>query len=227
MTPSLRAPRAVPGGPFGRLGAFVVRHHRAVIVAWAVLLLAAVPFAPRAAGVLRAGGFTLDDLPSAEARHLLEQQLGVAPSGVVVVLHSDTAKAGTPVFETAAAAAIADLVDAPHVRGVVTHTLRPAQVSADRRTAYDILFLDLAPDDSPDALPVLEQRVHRPAGLEVQLAGGPAFYGDVQKVSESDLRRSELISLPLAAIALLVVFGSVVAAAIPLAVGGAAVLVAL
>ncbi|MFL5681423.1 MAG: MMPL family transporter [Chloroflexota bacterium] len=227
LTPSPRAPRAVPGGPFGRLGAFVVRHHRAVIVAWAVLLLAAVPFAPRAAGVLRAGGFTLDDLPSAEARHLLEQQLGVAPSAVVVVLHSDGAKAGTPAFESAAAAAITDLVDAPHVRGVVTHTLRPAQVSADGRTAYDILFLDLAPDDSPDALPVLEQRVHRPEGLDVALAGGPAFYGDVQKVSESDLRRSELISLPLAAIALLVVFGSVVAAAIPLAVGGAAVVIAL
>src|SRR5206468_7860910 len=42
-----------------------------------------------------------------------------------------------------------------------------------------------------------------------------------------DLRRSELISLPLAAIALLIVFGSVVAAAVPLVVGGAAVVVAL
>jgi RND superfamily putative drug exporter len=64
-------------------------------------------------------------------------------------------------------------------------------------------------------------------GLQVGLAGGPAFYGDVQTVSESDLRRSELISLPLAAIALLLVFGSVVAAALPLAVGGAAVAAAL
>ena len=227
MTPSPRAPRAESGGPFGRLGSFVVRHHKAVIGAWVVLLLVAVPFAPRAAGVLRAGGFTLGDLPSAEARHLLEQELGVAPSAVVVVLHSDSATAGTPAFERPAAAAIADLVDAPHVRGVVTHTLRPSQVAADGRTAYDIVLLDLAPDDSPDALPILEGRVHRPAGLDVALAGGPAFYGDVQRVSESDLRRSELISLPLAALALLVVFGSVVAAAIPLAVGGAAVVIAL
>ena len=43
----------------------------------------------------------------------------------------------------------------------------------------------------------------------------------------SDLRRSELISLPLAALALLLVFGSLVAAAVPLVVGGAAVVVAL
>ena len=63
--------------------------------------------------------------------------------------------------------------------------------------------------------------------MDIGLSGGPAFYGDVQAVSESDLRRSELISLPLAALALLLVFGSIVASAIPLAVGGAAVVVAL
>src|SRR5207248_3703482 len=58
-------------------------------------------------------------------------------------------------------------------------------------------------------------------------SGGPAFYGDVQAVSEADLRRSELISLPLAALALLLVFGSVVASAVPLIVGGSAVVAAL
>ena len=67
-----------------------------------------------------------------------------------------------------------------------------------------------------------------PAGpVAVALAGGPAFYGDIQAVSEADLRRSEIVSLPLAALALLVVFGSVVAAGLPLAVGGGAVVVSL
>ena len=89
------------------------------------------------------------------------------------------------------------------------------------------MFLDLPPDDSPEALPILRERLREAPGLDVELAGGPAFYGDVQTVSEADLQRSELISLPLAAIALLVVFGSVVAAGVPLIVGGAAVVVAL
>jgi Predicted drug exporters of the RND superfamily len=89
------------------------------------------------------------------------------------------------------------------------------------------VFLDLPPDDSPLALPILRGRLHDAPGLTVELAGGPAFYGDVQTVSEADLQRSELISLPLAAIALVVVFGSVVAAGVPLVVGGSAVIVAL
>ena len=85
------------------------------------------------------------------------------------------------------------------------------------------MFLDLPPDDSPDAIPPVAAALREVPGLDVRIGGGPAFYGDVQAVTESDLRRSELISLPLAALALLLVFGSFVAAGVPLAVGGAAV----
>jgi RND superfamily putative drug exporter len=213
--------------PFDRLGRFVVRRPRLVLGAWALLLLMALPLAPQAPGALSAGGFILDDLESARAKALLEDELGAPPSALVVVFSSPDLEAGTPAFELAAAEAMRDVADAPHVAGVVSHLLSPRQISADRHTAYDIVFLDLPPDDSPEALPVLRERLREAPGLEVELAGGPAFYGDVQTVSEEDLRRSELISLPLAALALVVVFGSLIAAGVPLVVGGAAVIVAL
>jgi RND superfamily putative drug exporter len=213
--------------PFDRLGRFVVRRPRLVLGAWALLLLMALPLAPQAPGALSAGGFILDDLESARAKALLEDELGAPPSALVVVFSSPDLEAGTPAFELAAAEAMRDVADAPHVAGVVSHLLSPRQISADRHTAYDIVFLDLPPDDSPEALPILRERLREAPGLEVELAGGPAFYGDVQTVSEEDLRRSELISLPLAALALVVVFGSLIAAGVPLVVGGAAVIVAL
>jgi RND superfamily putative drug exporter len=213
--------------PFERLGRFVVRRARWVIGAWAVLILLAVPLAPQAPSALRAGGFILDDLESARAKAILGEELGVPPSALVIVFSSPTLEAGTPAFELAAADAIHDIDGAPYVARVVSHLLQPRQVSADRHTAYDIVFLDLPPDDSPKALPILRERLRPAPGLDVELAGGPAFYGDVQTVSEHDLQRSEVISLPLAALALLFVFGSVVAAGVPLVVGGASVVVAL
>jgi RND superfamily putative drug exporter len=213
--------------PFDRLGRFVVRRARLVLGAWALLLLVALPLAPQAPGALSAGGFILDDLESAQAKALLEDELGAPPSALVVVFSSPTLEAGTPAFELAAAEAMRDIPDAPHVAQVLSHLLSPRQISADRHTAYDIVFLDLPPDDSPEALPILRERLREARGLEVELAGGPAFYGDVQTVSEEDLRRSELISLPLAALALIIVFGSLIAAGVPLVVGGAAVIVAL
>ena len=197
------------------------------MIAWLAGVVVSIPFALQAPGVLSAGGFIRDDLESAQAKRLLEAEVGVAEAAVVVVFHSDTARAGEPAFEIGAAAAIADVPGAPYVRGVLSHAFSTRQVSADGRTAYDIVLLDLPADNSPRALPGLRAALHDAPGLEVGLSGGPAFYGDVQAVSEADLRRSELISLPLAALALLLVFGSVVAAAIPLVVGGAAVVLAL
>ncbi len=213
--------------PFDRLGRFVVRRARLVIGAWAVLIAVALPLAPQAPGALSAGGFISDDLESARAKSILEAELGTPPSALVVVFSSPDLEAGTPPFELAAAAAMRDIPDAQHVAGVVSHLLQPRQVSADRHTAYDIVLLDLPPDDSPKALPILRSTLREAPNLTVELAGGPAFYGDVQTVSEQDLQRSELISLPLAALALLLVFGSLVAAGVPLVVGGASVLVAL
>jgi RND superfamily putative drug exporter len=213
--------------PFDRLGRFVVRHARLVVVAWVLLIAVAVPLAPRVPEALRAGGFIRDDLESARTKSLLEKELGAPPSALVIAFHSDSLTAGTPEFETGAAAAMHDIPGAPHVVRVISHLLQPRQVSADGHTAYDVVMLDLPADDSPDALPILRERLHDAPGLTVEVAGGPAFYGDVQAVSERDLQRSEVISLPLAALALIVVFGSVVAAGVPLIVGGTSVLVAL
>src|SRR5262245_21124512 len=85
------APDSGPRDPFARLGRFIVRRRWWVVAAWALLLIVALPLAPRAPGELRAGGFILDDLESARAKAELQQELGTPPSAVVVVLHSDTA----------------------------------------------------------------------------------------------------------------------------------------
>ena len=184
---------------FERVGRWCAERKWFVVIAWAVLVLAAVPFALQAPSALSAGGFIRDDLEAAQAKALLEREIGVSEAAVVVVFHSDTLRAGEPAFEAAAAAAVRDVPSAPYVFRVLPHGLSTRQVAMDGHTAYDIVLLDLPADDSPKALPGLRAALHDAPGLEVGLSGGPAFYGDVQAVSEGDLRRSELISLPLAA----------------------------
>ena len=213
---------------FERLGQRCARHPWRVVAVWALLALAALPLAPQAPGALSPGGFSLDDLEAARTRQTLESEIGLPPSALVIVVRSDTgARAGEPAFEMAVATALAGVASAEHVTGVLPHTLAPNQVSEDRRTIYQLVSLDLPPDASPDVIDPVEEAIREVPGYTTLLAGGPAFYGDIQTVSERDLQRSELIGLPLAAIALLVVFGSVVAAGVPIVVGGVAVLIAL
>jgi RND superfamily putative drug exporter len=212
---------------FHRIGVFAARYRHAVIAFWAALLVAAIPFAPQLPGALKPGGFTLSDLEASKAEQALAT-LNVPPSAMVILLQSETdARAGDSRFEDAAAQALLRVPQALHVTGLLTHVLAPRQVSADGKTVYEIVTLDLSPDDSPAALQPVENAITPVPGLRILLAGGPAFYGDIQVLSENDLRRSEFISLPLAALALLLVFGSVVAAGVPIVVGGSAVVIAL
>jgi len=221
----VRAARSLP--PFERLGAFVHAHARLVIGAWVLIVLCALPFAPQAPGALQAGGFDLPTLESARSRAALESELGAPPSALILAISSSTLIPGTPQFEAAAQRAVAGVARAPHVVGSRSHLIAPTQVNVEKKIVYDVILLDLKPDDSPAALEGIQAALVEVDGIRVALAGGPSFYADIQSVSETDLQRSELISLPLAAIVLLLVFGSAVAAGLPLAVGGATVLVAL
>ena len=181
------------------------------------LLLAALPLAPQVPGHLSAGGFILDDLESARAKALLETRARRTAVGARHRLQQPDARGRDARVRGGRRGEPCATSRAPRTSpGSSRTSCRHGQVSADRHTAYDVVFLDLPPDDSPEALPILRERLHQAPGLTVELAGGPAFYGDVQTVSEADLQRSEVISLPLAALALLLVFGSVVAAGVPL-----------
>ena len=213
--------------PFERLGAFVHARARLVIGAWFLIALAALPFAPQAPGALQAGGFDLPTLESARSRAALERELGAPPSALVLAISSTTLTPGTPAFEVAAHAAVDGVANAPHVVAVRSHLIAPTQVDVEKGIVYDVVLLDLKPDDSPAALDGIQAALVEVEGITVAIAGGPSFYADIQRVSETDLQRSELISLPLAGIVLLLVFGSAVAAGLPLAVGGATVIVAL
>ena len=220
-----RAARRLP--PFERLGAFVHTHARLVIGAWVLIVLCALPFAPQAPGALQAGGFDLPTLESARSRAALESELGAPPSALVLAISSSRLTPGTPQFEAAAQQAVAGVASAPHVVGSRSHLIAPTQINVEKKIVYDVILLDLKPDDSPAALEGIQSALVEVDGIKVAIAGGPSFYADIQSVSETDLQRSELISLPLAAVVLLLVFGSAVAAGLPLAVGGATVLVAL
>src|SRR5215204_5238587 len=154
---------------FDRIGRFAVRRRWWIVGAWAVLILAALPFAPQLPGALSAGGFILDDLESAQAKRLLHDELDVEPSAFVLVYTSDALTAGTPEWLAAVTAATRDVARAPHVTRVLSHVLAPSQVSADGHTAYDIVFLDLPPDDSPDAIPFVAAALHESPGLTVRI----------------------------------------------------------
>jgi len=209
---------------FYRTGRWAYRHRRLVILLWALAFLAAVPILPRLTDELKVGGFSNPTIEAARARALLEAEIpSFAPSTLVVIYQSDSLVATDPQFSAAAEQSLAGLSALPEFTGVTPFQANPAQISRDGHTAYSLVQLSLSPEQSQRLMPDIREAIVDVPDVEVTLAGAPAFYEDVERISEQDLRRAEMIAIPFALVALVLVFGSLVGAAVPLAVGALSV----
>jgi putative drug exporter of the RND superfamily len=212
--------------PFFRLGRWIHRHRWTVIVVWALAVVAALPAAPSASRALSPGGFATSQLEASQATRTIQAALGENPSALLVIFSHPTLATTDPAYLDAVDASLSELRALDMVARVTTHRDNPRQAAPDGHTAYAMISLRTLPDEFRGVIPEIEGAL-RPSGLQMTLTGAPIFFSDIQSVTERDLRRAEIISIPFAALALLLAFGSVVAASVPALIGGTAVVVTL
>ena len=205
------------------LAAYVVRYRWWVIGAWIVVFLASAAFAPRVTVALKQGFGEVDTESRLAVRQMVDE-LDVSESGVTLVFSSDALQVSDPAYIAAMQDAIAPLREIPEVARVITFYSVPDEamgatmVASDGRTTYAFVELDASIDESTTLVEPIRDAL-ADTELDVWVTGGVALFADLTAYSEADLRRAELITIPLLAIALLIVFGGVVAAGLPVAMG--------
>lgn len=212
---------------FEWLARLAIRYRWAVVAFWLVLVAVSVPFALNAQDPLKVGGFTSDDTEASRARAVVQDELGYSPSNLIVIYESDTLDATDPEFEDQVSASLANVRRLPFVEDVVAPSLDPSLIAESGEIAYAIIGLDLPPEEAQRDVEEFEAALIEQPDLDFLVAGGPAFYADIETASQRDLRRAEIIALPVALAALLIVFGTVVSAFVPLVTGAAGVAVVL
>jgi RND superfamily putative drug exporter len=202
-------------GVLGRLAGFAHRRRGTVVLIWLAAVVATIGLSAAFAGNFRAD-YTARGSDSRTAADLLTARFP-AQSGesVDVVLHG-TGPLTAPATRADVAALLGRIAAVPHVRGIADPYQVPGAISADGRTARATVQLDVAvPDDMPipdtKQIIALTAAAARP-GLDVQ-AGGQV----VEQAQQGSIG-SEGIGLAAAALILLIVFGSVVAAGLPIVV---------
>lgn len=208
---------------FAWLGKAAYRWRWAVLAAWGVALLLVLPVLPRVPGALTVGGFSSPNTEAAQARGVLQRELGFAPSTLLVIYQSERWSAADPAFHGAVERSLSRVRAVPGVTDVILPAADPGLISEDGDTAYAIIGLSQGPEEAQRLVPAFEEALQPQAGLRMSVAGAPAFYRDIETVSQRDLRRAEVVVFPIALAALLLVFGSVIAALMPLTVGAAGV----
>jgi len=208
---------------FAFLGRTAYRWRWVILIVWGAALLLSLPVLPRVAGALKVGGFSSPNTEAARAREVLERELGFAPSTLLVVYQSDVLRADDRAFQAAIDRSLAGVRALPGVTGIILPSADPSLISADRHTAYAIAGLSAEPEEAQRLVPEFEAALAPQDEVRISVTGAGASYRDIETASQRDLRRAEVVVFPIALIALLLVFGSVVAALMPLVIGAAGV----
>lgn len=178
-------------------------------------------------GALANGGFDAPDTEAANAVATIEQNVGRTGTDVVVLYRSPSETVADPAFKQSVENHLAGLPTAD-VTGVSTYwsTKSPVFVSKDQHSTYAVLTLAGATQEARlDTFHRIASHVRAaPPGLETKVGGEIAVFDEVNTQTEHDIVKAESISTPIVLVLLVVVFGGLVAASLPLFVGALAIL---
>jgi uncharacterized membrane protein YdfJ with MMPL/SSD domain len=182
-------------------------------------------------GKLSAGNsFTPPASQSQREADQASQVFGRNDADVVVLYRSATRTVGDPAYRQAVTAALGGLPRADVTR-VSTYwsTGSPRLVSADRHATYAVLQLagadDAARNDSYKAIKAeLTPASLASSGVTARVGGTVPMETAINSEVTANIAKAELFSMPVLLILLLVIFGSLAAAALPVAIGGIAIL---
>ena len=212
----------VPPGVLHRIGAACARRPWRVIAVWVLLVVATMGLS-KAAGGTYSDNVTLPGTQSATAGSLLHAH-DVAASGYggLVVMR---ASGGIAAHSAQVGQAVTNLAGLPHVlRATDPLQTQPPTVSRDGRIAYSSVQLDVNPKTLPHSyIARLDAAVAPLRSVGVQVDYGGAF-DQLTRPKSSD-GPAELVGFGVALVVLLVGFGSVAGAALPLVTAALAVLV--
>jgi RND superfamily putative drug exporter len=205
----------------GRLARFVLRRRRAVLVAALVLVVAGGAASSTLFGKLSAGGFEDPGSESAHAGRLLQDRLKQTQPNLTLLV---TAPGGVdaPAAQTAGTSLANKLAAEPGVGGVTSYWTsgHPGQLrSSDRSRA--LVLATLKGDDTAvekrvtDLLPRYQGTKD---GLRVQVGGYATLQHEMIAQGQKDAEKGEAVVFPVTLILLIFIFGSVVAASLPVIV---------
>ena len=191
-------------------------------------LVVAGAFGGKVADHLSTGGFADPSSESSQAAGLLSGQFHTGNSNFVLLVRARSGSVDDPAVVQRGLALTRQLAGEAHVDGVVSYwSLKNAPPLRSRDGSEALVLARIQGDDDQvrDRVKLLEPRYAiSDSDVTVQVGGRAEVFHQVGDQVERDLQKAEGISVPITLVLLILVFGSVVAAGLPLAIGGVAII---
>lgn len=220
---------------FARLGAWLYRNRFAVIGFWLVAVIVAGLGAARITQVLSGGTGGIAGSQSERVEQVLSSEFKNPYAQVLVlVARSDRQTIDDPTYRAFLKDAVARLRAIPEVSDVTSYPEAEDErlISGDRRQTFAFVGLKARDVRGAEKAVAAVREAVRPAGLAAQKAdpgfswqvtGRGALTYDINQFSTEDTNRAETRSMPLTILVLLLAFGTLMAAGVPLVMGACAI----
>lgn len=205
---------------FFRFGAFVYAYRLAIIITWLVIILGCLPFLPHVMTPFQSTGFVDEQSPSAKTEQILNKEMGYNNDELIILYHSKTLKATDPKFISTLKESLKELKNYPIKHKIIYPDINKAQISTDKHTAYVVILFDGTETMSPEQLTEFKRLLQTPKDMTMKLGGESIFINGINEQTEKDLLNADIIAAPISIVVLIVVFGSLVSALLPVILGG-------
>ncbi|HKW21055.1 MAG TPA: MMPL family transporter, partial [Ktedonobacterales bacterium] len=210
---------------FARWGRFVYRWRWATLVV-SIILLGVSIYSLMGGGALGTGNSSGGTLEAERASTLINNQLSTDTKGgsnFLLIFSSPSRLVTDPAFRTDLESALKPIQQDSRVTDIISpYTVDAATarafISKDGHKALVRVDIKSDGDQARADYTALRAAIH-PSGLSVVGTGQVPINRDFSATLESDLSRAETVTLPLTLILLLIIFGTVVAAGLPLGIG--------
>jgi putative drug exporter of the RND superfamily len=207
---------------FGRIGRFAATHARGVLAVTLLLMLGAGALGVTAFGKLETDGAFIDPAAeSSQAQELVNRHFG-GDNDVVFLFSAADGTVDDAANRRAGAELTERLATDPGLTGVVSYFTSEAPPLRAEDGRHAIAVAKLTGEGDVEQLREAYDTGSGP--LQVKVGGQDAVSVDIGHQVGSDLALAESIAVPIILVLLVIVFGSVVAALLPLAIGALAVL---
>jgi RND superfamily putative drug exporter len=213
---------------FHSIGIFAYRFRWIVLLLWSGLLISSAFFAADLSERLKGGGFEGANSEAEMVRDLMTDEFGASPAALTIVFTGDGIPARSKEFLDAQERALVGVRKLDEVRQVASYanSKDPRFISKDGKKSYAVVTSNVSLDETRNLVDEVRSKV-RSGKLETYVTGAPAVYQDLEEASNEDVKHAEKYAFPFAVIILVFAFGTLVAAGVPILIGGASVLTTL
>jgi RND superfamily putative drug exporter len=202
----------------GRLGIWSATHRRAVAAAWLLIVVGLGAFAPRVESNLAGAGWQANGSESVTVRDLAQRHFGGnASHALQVVVRSN----GAPLDKGDGPSVVSRVVDRlAHERrvGTVIAPVPGVSLSADGRTGVVLAGAGDDPNGMVKVATALKAELHgfSTESVSVNATGSSVLWSDFNEANLASMLKSEMLSWPVTMAILVLAFGALIAAGLPL-----------